>query len=428
MSLSFLDPRPGNGLSMTGEISVYRKCDGQFLRSCGEVCDLSQLWEDEFFSFVLKVENKTARPYRWKDAWVTVNGGEEWHWAGGEIPEFSGCSFPIYPCNMEKCQRPGNYTLRWYFDGREAYCHKFCVTDRIDRIGKFPFPSSEEIRRRNRENSPQSPYVFATFTMPDGVKYTEYSVEFKADHTPDGSYWCLGCWAMDYSSLLKKYRSYRTETDHCQAYGGFQKIHDGTTVSILSFWDILCETMDGRQETIRAKRVYPKSTQYSDEFWGEGTGAHCTVDYPWQKGRWYRMHLKCRTAVATGNTAVEQWVTDVETGGETLLCSYDTGVKGAVFKNAMSLFLENYLSRFAGEVRSMEVRNAKYKEAITGRWIPLTEAVFELNGGPPSYEGSYEFDTENDRFRMITSGVGGDWYNNGKGQKSARLRVAKPLK
>ena len=86
-----------------------------------------------------------------------------------------------------------------------------------------------------------------------------------------------------------------------------------------------------------------------------------------------------------------------------------------------AIFMENYLTEYAGGVRSMELCNAKYLDAKTGNWEKISSIYLGSNGGAPGYEGSYNFGTYQDRIWMIASGVGGDWYNNGKGRTSADL-------
>jgi hypothetical protein len=110
------------------------------------------------------------------------------------------------------------------------------------------------------------------------------------------------------------------------------------------------------------------------------------------------------------------YVGDLETDEFTLLISYDTGVQNCSFKGQIAMFLEDYLPDFAGEVRSMEVRGAQYYSAVSWRWMPITQCYMGPNGGLPKYEGSYDFGSTGDTFWMITTGVGGDWYGNGKGK------------
>lgn len=310
-----------------------------------------------------------------------------------------------------------------YIYGRDAYGKRLSLAQGMNWQTVFEIPSSAEIQKHNRKSRIRSPYIYGWLSIPAGTIYTEYSIEFKAEYLPKGTYCCLGNWTMDYSSLERQYKSVRTEYQGVHAYAGFQNLHNGKMVSIMSFWDIFCKDSYGRETVIRAKRVYPKMTSYSEEFTGEGTGVHCTVPYDWKANHWYRMHLRCVTSRETGNTVVEQWVCDVETEQYVLLCSYDTGVKNSSFKGSIAVFLENYLTEYSGEVRSMEVRNAKYFNAVTKKWQSITEAYIGSDSGLPRYEGSYNFGAFGNEFWMITSGVGGDWFNNGKGRKGTHIKV-----
>ena len=286
----------------------------------------------------------------------------------------------------------------------------------------FEIPSHEEIKNYNESATKRSPYIYAWFSVPQDTRYTEYTIDFKAGHLPKGTYCNLGCWYMDYSYLESQYESVRVDST-IHAYAGFQNIHSGQKVSIMSFWDVFCKDYTGKETMIRAKRVYPATTDYSEDFTGEGTGAHCSVPYDWVVGHWYRMHLKCRTSSETGNTVVEQWVCDLATEEYTLLCSYDIGVPNSAFKGQIAVFLENYMPEYAGDVRSMEICNAKYLAAATEQWVTITDAYVGSDSGLPNYEGSYDFGVANDHIWMITSGVGGDWFNNGKGKQATTLNM-----
>ncbi len=280
----------------------------------------------------------------------------------------------------------------------------------------YTFPSAEEISSYNNQATVPAPYIAGWMQIPDKVRYTEYMIDFRAEYLPAATYCCLGNWKMDYSSLLSDYVSVRTEYEGVQGYAGFQSLEDGQRVSILSFWDIFCKDSSGNETTIRAKLVYPESTD-NDSFGGEGTGAHCLVPYDWQDDHWYRMHMVCTKYEDQGNTIVEQWVCDLETGEETLLCAYDTGVKDTCFIGSTAVFLENFLPSFAGEIRTMEVREAKYCVEATGEWKDIKSAYLMPNGGLPGYCGKYNFGLEGDRFWMITGGLGGDWYGNPSSSK-----------
>ena len=210
--------------------------------------------------------------------------------------------------------------------------------------------------------------------------------------------------------------SYRTEYNGVHAYAGFQNIYNGETKAIMSFWDVFCTDETGHTTTIRAEKVYPSSTN-SAGFTGEGTGAQCIVPYSWEADHWYRMHLRCSTSDTTGNTIVEQWVCDLETGNYTLLVAYDIGVRNSAFLGEIAIFLENYLPEYSGEIRSMEVRNAMYLEESTNTWKLIDQIYLSSNGGMPNYDGSYNFGIIDGKIYMITSGVGGDWFGNGKGKQ-----------
>ena len=136
------------------------------------------------------------------------------------------------------------------------------------------------------------------------------------------------------------------------------------------------------------------------------------------------MLLQCGTSAETGNTTVEQWICDLETNQWTKLCVYDTGLKNSCFVGNVAFFLENYIKELAGDVRSMEIRNPRIRKVGDSGWTNLTQAYMTSQGGIPKYNGSYAFGTDNDRFWMITSGVGGDWYGNGKGQAAKTYTIS----
>ena len=291
------------------------------------------------------------------------------------------------------------------------------VEESVNWTEMIEFPTTEEIAAYTNPNNSLAPGLGAWLSVPAEARYSEYSIDFKADHIPIATYCCLGQWSLDYSSLEEEYAEVNYESSG--AYGGFQHNHNGMQ-SIIAFWDVYCTDELGNEVVIRAERLYP--TDLGDEdFGGEGEGAHCLVPYAWEADHWYRMHVKCVESEETGTTWVEQWVCDLETGEWTLLSIYDLKAKDVMFKSSPAIFLENYLSEYAGEVRSMEVRNAKYLDAGSGLWTNITHAYMSSNGGAPAYEGCYNFGTFQDRIWMICSGVGGDWYNNGKGRTDAEL-------
>lgn len=264
------------------------------------------------------------------------------------------------------------------------------------------FPTDAEIDSYNRVATLRSPYLSA-WIKTNGKKFVEYTVEFKADFVPNGTYCCLANFDLDYSQLKKTYKSYRTEYRGVAGYAGLQKLENGELKAILSFWDVFCTDKKGRQTTIRASLAYP-ANQAGGSFGGEGTGAHYLADYAWQPGRWYRMRLQCMKYQAGGNTVIEQWVQDMSTEKWTKLCAYDLGVKNVAFKGDVAVFLENFIPAYAGEIRTMECRNFQIKDTA-GKTRRLTRAV--ANSADGAYRGSYRFGADGKILYMITTGVAG---------------------
>lgn len=403
-----------NDLIFTGQLDIYSIRSKRQLRTCRNKADLSQLGSDEHFSFSLCVQNTGSHAFTWTTACVIVDEVATLRWGKGRIPAKNRATLHISHAKMKQLMTPGGHTAVWYFDGREVHRERFLITRDMDWGSVFPVPSKQAIARYRNERNLRSPYITGWFLLPEETRYTEYTVDFKADHLPRGTYCCLGSWAMDFSGLKKRYRSVRTAYAHAHAYAGFQKIGDGRMISIMSFWDIECEDRYGNQTTISAKRLYPENVIDGGRFWGEGDGARSSAPFAWEAGHWYRMHLKC--VPGRENSLLEQWVWDLETGEYTLLCRYEIAVPDTAFKGSNAVFLENYLTETAGEVRSMEVSNPKILDADTKQWRPITGVQVSAREGIPYYEGSYNFGVDDGRVWMITSGVGGDWYRNGKGK------------
>ncbi|MBE6731606.1 MAG: DUF3472 domain-containing protein [Ruminococcaceae bacterium] len=405
-------------ISAEGKILVYRKSDDSYVRTlAATAADLNELGSDEYYSFSMELTYNGKDKFKWTEAYVIVDSGEKWGWGAGEALNHSVINFRIFYVNMQKCMTPGAHTAEWFIDGEKMLTETFFIDESYNWAEKFEMPDSASISNHNASSTCRSPYIAGWFSIPEDTRYTEYSVDFKVDHLPIGTYCCLGNWVMDYSYLESQYASVHTEYVGVSAYAGFQNIYDGSKKAIMSFWDVYCEDYNGNNTTIRAKQIYPEDAQM-DSFGGEGTGARALVDYQWESGHWYTMHIRCRVSDTTGNTVVEQWVCDLETGEWTLLTAYDIGFKNSAFKGSIAIFLENYLNEYSGEVRTMTVRNPRYLDVKTNQWRAINEVYLSSNGGLPTYDGSYNFGVEDDTVWMITSGVGGDWFNNGKGKKA----------
>lgn len=403
-------------LVFSGELGVYDLQSHKRLASWGKVGNLSALPGGSYLSMVLRIQNKGVWPFKFREVFVRVDGGEAWHWKGGTIGAGESAVYHIYPVNMQKCMKPGGHTAVWYFDQTAVYQEEFFFFEEMAWETVFPFPSRREIDGYRNPRNLRSPYLGCWLHIPPQERYMEYQIDFRAGHLPKGTYCCLGAWKMDHRKLKQRYRSVREEGVH--AYAGFQRLPDGSCVSIMSFWDVCCTGFWGKERVLRAKLLYPQNPIDGPEFTGEGTGARCIAPFDWEAGHWYRMHLRSVVSLKTGTTLVEQWVVDLHTGERKLLCCYDTLLPDSCFCGSPAIFLENFSPETAGEVRSMEAYNAMYRSADDGCWKGFSSAYMYYQDSVPRCQGSYRFGASGKHLWMITSGVGGDWFHNGKGVKN----------
>lgn len=405
-----------NELFFNGQLVVCDLQNHKCLDSCGKVGNLSTLPSGSYFSMALRIQNQGAMPFRYREAFVRVDGGEPWRWASGSIGAGGSAVLQIYPVNMQKIMKPGVHTAVWYFDGGAVHQEEFFFFEEMPWEEVFPFPSRRQIDGYQNTRRFRAPYLGCWLHIPPQERYTEYQINFRAGHLPTGTYCCLGAWKMDHRSLKQSYRSVREEGVH--AYAGFQRLPDGRCVSIMSFWDVYCTDFSGKEHLLRAKLLYPRDPIDGPEFTGEGTGARCIAPFDWEQRHWYRMCLRSFVSPETGTTLVEQWVVDLQTGERKLLCCYDTLIPDSCFCGSTAIFLENFSPKTAGEVRSMEAYRAMYRRADDGCWRGISSAYMYYQDGLPRCQGSYRFGASGKHLWMITSGVGGDWFNNGKGVKN----------
>lgn len=410
-------------LDCMAQLDIFSKTTKKKLKDWGKCGDLSSLKEDEYFNFSLYLKNNDVLPFCWKEAYVRVDGGNIWRWKAGQIRPGSRCVFPIAYHNVLTCAVAGTHEVIWYFDGKEVHREYFHLTCSMNWKKVFPIPTEEQIKAYRNPYQRRSPYLCGWLNIPKTMRYTEYMVDFRVGHLPKGTYVSLGNWKMDHSSLKKQYKSIKMYVDATHAYAGFQRIADGSTTAIMSFWDIECTDRSGNTRKLCSSRLYPEQVLKGGRFGGEGEGARSNVPFSWEAGHWYRMHLKAISSKERKGTIVEQWVCDLETDTYTLLTRFLVPIENSAFIGNIGIFLENFLPETAGEVRSMEVCNPKYLRESTGKWCSVTDVFLASNGGVPRYEGSYNFGIIDDRIYMITSGVGGDWFGNGKGKKMGQFSL-----
>ncbi len=271
------------------------------------------------------------------------------------------------------------------------------------------FPTVSEITEYDRASRQRSPYICCWLDTSMCDRYVKYTVDFKADHLPEATYCCLANFFLDYSSLYEKYSEVIVGEegattgyqDMIGGYAGFQDSPRGRH-AIMSMWDVYGIDAAGNKTLFRARTIYPEENG-ERQFDGEGTGAQYFPGYEWEAGRWYRMDLRCVDSPETGTTTIEQKVIDLETEDSKLLCIYDLKAANVSFFNNIAVFLECFDPSLSGEVRSLEIRNARITDK-NGQEHLLTNGYISQQY---DYSGSYRYGTDGDTFYMITTGVNG---------------------
>ena len=388
----------------SSELCVY-STNEFFLRvyEKGKIGRLNDLSKNEFFSFCMKIENRSKNDFICKNVYVVVDGGQPWGWADGVVSACSESRFHIFYCNMKSLSK-GTHTAIWYADGKKIFSDAFTVTEDLNWAEITKLPTAGQIASYTNPKNLRSPYMALWMSIPWDARYREYMIDFKADHLPRGTYCALGNWCMDLSSLEKTYKKVKVKGIY--AYAGFQDAGSAGKKAIMYVWDIYCTNSAGKESVIRAKIDYPKKPEIGKPFDNEYEGIQCINSFEWEAGHWYRMHLRLYDSPA-GSTMMEMWAADLENGSYTLICRYDTLVSDFSIAGPMCIFLENFDESTAGEIRSLEICNAKYLDQKSKRWCEIHSGTFHINGSAFSlnYAGSYDYGAKNGHLWMMTTGV-----------------------
>lgn len=266
--------------------------------------------------------------------------------------------------------------------------------------GILTFPSEQQVMEFDKTAVNRSPYLCGWLDIEPEMKFTEYSIDFKADHLAYGTYFSCANIRMDLSSLEQMYNEVSMDS-WLSFYAGVQMWEPGKgSGSIMSFWDINCKNEAGELSTVRAELLYPENETATD-FDHEGNGVLYLNDYEWKEGCWYRMLLQCGRSEENGHTLVEQWICNLETEEWTQMCCYDTGLTDSCFVGQTAVFLENYLSEYAGDIRTIEYKNIRIHPKDSEQWMPIRQVTMSLESG----SGSYAFGADDEQFWMITTGL-----------------------
>lgn len=246
----------------------------------------------------------------------------------------------------------------------------------------------------------RSPYIVLRPEFEGCEQFSEYAVDFRMDHLPNGTYLAVCNWDLDVTGLKRTYAKVYRDHPGVAAYAGFQVERDGTHSAIMSVWDTRCEARTGQKKTIEAAVTYPQ--QAGRRFDDEGSGTQCVVPYDWREGRSYRALIQ-KTYSPERTVLLTFWACDLETGAWTELIQFDTRLSDTTMMTACA-FLENYFLPTAGEIRSAEMWNFRACSQRTGQWVGAAAGTFSRDY---DWSGSYRYGSEGNVYWAVTTGLPG---------------------
>ena len=273
--------------------------------------------------------------------------------------------------------------------------------------GVMNLPTARQIR--SAAGSSRSPYVVYDHHYPNLTRAVEFCIDVRIDHDPVGTYICPFNWYYDVSELGQRYaRVYNDYTGTPGGYCGFQVWDDGTHAFIMTVWSSFCQDHSGNVTVHTPRVTYPEGQGKQNQSDAEGSFTQCLRPYNWEIGKDYRILIQQSTSASTGNTTMQCWICDLSSGSWTKFAEFDTGVTGICMRS-MGGFWENYITQYAGEVRTAEFFNLRARSADTGRWIAADYVDFRINASISQldYAGSCNFGTDGKSVWAITSGVSG---------------------
>ncbi len=275
----------------------------------------------------------------------------------------------------------------------------FAASSKISWSSYMDLPSKKEMKSHKANG--RAPYIVGTPEFEGSGNWTDYVVDFRADHLPKGTYLCVCTFDLDTSPLLKKYKSVSRDYPGVGGYCGFQRGYDGKGYAIMTVWDTYCRDRKGNLTIVRASGVYPSGGNFErfegDTVSGEGCFIHCLVPYDWQKGKNYRAALQMY------GSRLIFWVQDLETSCWTQLMEYDLGYEGASLQYPRA-FLEDFSQNTHGYLRSMVLSNFRVRDSRSGKWLSTRKLRFS---DCYDYSGSYNYGAQGNAFWAITTHIPG---------------------
>ena len=285
------------------------------------------------------------------------------------------------------------------------------ASDTVDWKGVMNIPSLDAQQACSTGDT--APYLTSTPDFGGTDKYIEYAVDFRCEYLPETTYLGVASWCAESNQLKAKYA--KVKRDYGLAgYCGFQVLHDGSHVAIMSVWDTFCTDARGSTTTIKAKLIYPETdptetyrninTDNGKVQWGdEGRFAQCVVPYNWKEDHNYRAVVQIYNTYTRANAYVNFSVCDLETGEWTRLIAFDLGYDDA-YMTWNCTFLENWLASYAGRPRAVVLGNYRVRSYPTGEWVWARKTVLAQ---AYNHKGSYNYGSADGKVWMISCGIPG---------------------
>ena len=390
-----------SGITYEFAFAAHAISSDEYIRHVGPDLSVDTLGRDEYYRLYLTIHNDSGKTLRIGTAVLSV---DDMQLTWKDISFDKAFSFTVSRDTM-KAIGPGKHTCSLALDGKTVFTHVFTLSRDWNSVMDFP----TEVQLSSRKSDLRSPYITIWPQFPPYSRFTEYAVDFRADHGPNGTYICPMSWWMDMSALEKKVK--RVWCDFggvVGGYAGLQVWNDGTHGVIMTVWDTFYEDKSGNVKKIKATVNYPENaTDTHHDNSSEGSFVHYSYPFPWKTGRDYRLLLKMYEG-KKGTKCLDLWIKDMETENWSLLFSFDTNISEDMTIYDCAGFLECFDPSTAGSVRTMEVWNAR--ALIRGKgWVNAEKVRFDVNNSQliTEYQGSFAFGADRRSAYIITSGVSG---------------------
>lgn len=232
-------------------------------------------------------------------------------------------------------------------------------------------------------------------------QFDAYTIEFRGIKTPHLTYWALCNFAL---AISPETSAEYSGIGQMGAYAGLQNADERKL--IMAFWESFYNGINpqtGKQNSLRATRMYPVGKE--SNFGGEGEGTNHIRHFEWDDNTWYRMYLCCWEDSETGFTFVGQWFENMETGEWTIGSIFNSKLKKSYITGALSLFQENFVNDYEQE-RSFNVKNLYALDHKTGKWASLNKATLSYgDGGAANKAGAHTFGATDEYFWGEAGGV-----------------------